>query len=264
MNNEKIGVGIITCNRPKDLQKCFDSIDKTLIDDLIIVNDGLPLNKTYDAEVKQHSSNQGVGISKNEAFDFLVKENCKHIFIIEDDVYIKNSNVFNVYIDTAKKTGLKHLMWGLHGPANRSPLDYNTPNPRKIIKYRDCIINLNLHCVGAFCYYDREVILNVGANDVFFKNAWEHVEHSYRIYKSGYIPGYWWWPDIDSSLDYLGESNNSVTGSIISKNDAHFTNIVNGSNYFISKHGHSPVEVPDLSVEQVIFNLKKIYKQTHE
>jgi len=261
MNNEKIGLGIITCNRKNSFFKCLNSIDLSKIDELVIINDGQSFEERIPHKLIQHEKNLGVGISKNEAFQYLIEQNCKHIFLIEDDIFIKNNNVFNEYIKTSKHTGVKHLMWGFHGPANRSTLDYSVYNPRKIVKYKTCNLVLNLHCVGAFCYYDREVLDEVGFNDPFFKNAWEHVEHSYRIFKAGYIPGYWWWPDIDNSSEYLEEQNNSLTNSSITGRPEHLKNINSGAEYFYKKHNFLPTTIPQLTLDHVLANLKTIYKK---
>lgn len=260
MNKEKIGVGIITCNRKQSFLKCYNSIDQNKIDELVVINDGESLNENLQCELIEHQQNLGVGISKNDAFKYLIEKDCTHIFLIEDDVIVKDNKVFDQYINTSKHTGVKHMMWGFHGPANRSNLNYDIINPRKIVKYKSLNLVLNLHCVGAFCYYNKEVLLQVGLNDVFFKNAWEHVEHSYRIALAGYIPGYWWWPDIDNSNDYLEEQNNSLTDSSISSNSNHLLNINKGAEYFYNKHGFTPVTVPQITLEHTLSNLRLIYK----
>ena len=40
MKTEKIGLGIVTCNRPEFVSKCIESIDLKMVDEKVIVNDG--------------------------------------------------------------------------------------------------------------------------------------------------------------------------------------------------------------------------------
>jgi glycosyltransferase involved in cell wall biosynthesis len=235
------------------------------IDSLITINDGTPYKSPPKAGAYiQHEQNKGVGISKNEAMQYLLDEGCEHIFLIEDDIIIKDSTVFKKYIDTAAASGLWHLMYGYHGPANKTP--DKRVNPRAIIDYKDHKVALNQHCVGAFCYYHKGVLKNIGLMDEVFKNAWEHVEHSYQIVKAGLLPGYWWWPDVANSYDYLDELACSEESSSIRWEDEKTKvpkqdwqeNIQKGAEHFISKHGTSPVAVPDQSIDMIKSNLNLI------
>ena len=92
----KIGVGIITYNRPEYYQKVFNSIPKDKIDFLVVVNDGeFVYVDPKDANTVIHNKNQlGVAVSKNKALKELIDLGCEHLFLIEDDILIKNANVF--------------------------------------------------------------------------------------------------------------------------------------------------------------------------
>lgn len=254
----RIGVGIVTYNRPDFFKKCLDSIDRSVVNEIVVVNDGTPYDFNIEATLIQHKTNKGVGVSKNEAFKHLLANNCDHIFIIEDDIVVKNNKVFEAYIQASTSSGIKHMMYGYHGPANKRD---GKIAPRYIIDYGNNLkIALNHHCVGAFCYYTRDVLETVGLNDEAFVNAWEHVEHSYRIVKAGYLPAYWWWPDLANSNDYLDELACSEVSSTIRPQSTWRENIINGAKHFTSKHGLSPVEIPNASTEDVVTKLKNIYK----
>lgn len=257
--SNRIGVGIVTYNRPDFFEKCLASIDRSAIDELVVVNDGTPYTFNDSTILIQHETNKGVGISKNDAFKRLLDAKCNHIFIIEDDIIVKNNQVFQAYIQAGQASGLKHMMYGYHGPANKRN---GVPAPRYVIDYgKDLKIALNQHCVGAFCYYTRDVLETVGLNDEAFVNAWEHVEHSYRIVKAGYLPAYWWWPDLANSNDYLDELACSEVSSTIRPQTTWKENIIKGAKHFIGKHGLSPVEIPNATTEDVVAKLKNIYKQ---
>jgi GT2 family glycosyltransferase len=238
---------------------------------MVTVNDGEPYKYQLSAAntsklmcVYQNKTNIGVGKSKNKAIQHLLNCGCDHIFLIEDDIIIKDKNVFTKYIDTAKASGIWHLMYGYHGPANKTP--DKKPNPRLIVDYKHHKVALNQHCVGAFCYYHKGVLKNAGLMDEEFKNAWEHVEHSYQIVKLGLLPGYWWWPDVANSYDYLDEQACSEDNSTIRWEDADNKipkkdwqdNIQKGAMHFTGKHGYSPVQVPDNNLDNIQANLKFI------
>lgn len=257
--SERIGVGILTYKRPEFFKACLDSIDKTRVDEIVAINDGDSYGWVpEDVHFIQHEKNKGIGISKNDAFKHLLEKGCEHIFLIEDDIIVKDNNVFSTYIAAAKETGLKHMMFGYHGPANKRG-QYN--KPRYIVEYKQSKIALNEHCVGAFCYYQKEVLENVGLNDEQFLNAWEHVEHSLRIVKANYLPAYWWWPDLANSCDYIGEQACSTENSTIGKRADWGENIRTGAAYFTQKHGVSPVGIAHESKDTVVSKLKDIYKK---
>ena len=262
----KIGVGIVTCNREDFFKKCYESIPLDKVDELVIVNDGKPYSLVpREGYLIQHKANKGVGISKNDALKYLIEKDCTLLFLIEDDIIIKNPDVFEKYINTAEVSGLWHLMYGYHGPANK--INGNI-NPRTIIDYKDEKVALNQHCVGAFCFYHVNIIKKLGLMDEKFKNAWEHLEHSYRIVNAGLIPAYWWWPDVANSYDYLDELACSEDNSTIRWEDAERKisktdwqeNIQKGAEYFYSVYKCSPTTVPDTPLQGVTERLKQIKK----
>ena len=264
----KIGIGIITCNRPDFFKKCLESIPMDQVDHVVVINDGDKLDSKYldiEVDIIEHDTNQGVGKSKNNAFKYLLDKNCDHIFLIEDDIIIKDDGVFNAYIDASKETGIQHFMFGYHGPANKGGVSKGQPKPRKVIEYPSGLkINLNQHCVGAFCYYSRVVLDDVGLMDEAYVNAFEHVDHSYMIAKKNYCTPYWWWPDISNSMDYLDESECSEFSSIIRPRSDWQENISMGAKHFMSKHDYSPAwinSVPDTNINDLLGIIKNIKKE---
>lgn len=261
---DKIGVGIITCNRPEYLKQLLNSIIPCKFDELVIVNDGdslstldFPSPYTYI----KNETNLGVCKTKNVAFKHLLKEQCDHIFIIEDDITIKNPDVFNAYIKLAKRSKLQHLMYGYHGPANKGGVSKGQPQPKLIIDYDDIKLALNPNCVGAFCYYTRKCLEDVGLFDEDFYQAFDHVEHTYRLSKAGYCTPYWWWPDLANSYDYLDEIECSENSSAIRFTPKWQENIQNAAAKFKQKHGYLPAWqgcVPDTKVEDIILFLKQL------
>lgn len=258
----RLGVGIITCNRPQFFEKCLKSVLFCAAhDDLVIVNDGTPYGEALyklapDAKVIQHEKNTGVGISKNDAIQYLYDKGCDDIFLIEDDIFITDPAVFTAYIVTSKLTGIEHLMFGYHGPANKVS---GVPRPRLKVMYTEGYgLALNQHCVGAFCYYTRKVIEQVGLNDVNLVNAFEHVEHTYRIWKEAKLTTpFWWFADMYDSYNYLNEQACSEVSSVIRPRSDWQSNIQNAASYYTRKHGFGPVQTPDHTQEQIVEFLKE-------
>lgn len=262
-----IGIGVITCNRPEFLNNLLNSLKDCSgdITRIVIINDGSePIDistiqfKCDSVEIVNNTSNLGVGESKNIAMSDLCQHGCDYIFIIEDDMLILKSDIFEEYIRAHKLTGLHHFMFAYHGPANKGGISRGKPLPRKIIDYKDIKISLNQHCVGAFCFYTKECLEETGLNDTAFVNAFEHVEHSYRLAKADYSTPYWWWADIANSIDYITEQACSEDSSSIRPRKDWKSNIQKAMNYFVQKHGMSPVQVPDTPLEHVLLQLKKI------
>ena len=124
MIETKIGLGIITCNRPVFLKQVLKTIPFNRVDEVVIIDDGSqgsadPIDPHENLTYLKNETNIGVGRSKNKATLHLLNQGCTDIFLLEDDIFIKNPNVFDEYIKASKDSGIKHLMFGYHGPANR-------------------------------------------------------------------------------------------------------------------------------------------------
>lgn len=262
----KIGLCIVTYNRPDYFKQCLEALEpnKRDLSYIVVVNDGTPYNVNIPEWVNKHiqlGTNKSVGVAKNHGMRELVQAGMEHIFIMEDDMLLKSPDIFVKYIDTATKTGIFHLNYALHGPANKKP-GTEEPNPRQVVDYGDLKLMLYPHCVGAFTYFHRGVILNVGYHDERFKNAWEHVEYAYRVIKKGLHPPFWWFADIENSSDYITEIPESIKGSSIRHTDEWTTGMKRGAAWFKEKHGYIPVQIPDSSpdyVHDVLTTIEEYY-----
>lgn len=259
--SNKIGVGVITCNAEERFKSCIDSIPN--VDELVIVNDGCeypPSAYPDNATIIQHSKNKCVGISKNDALRSLIQSGCEHLFLIEDDMIIKNPDVFTHYINAAEGSGIWHLNFGYHGPANLT--DEGAPNPRQIVEYDNGpSIALNPNCVGSFTYFLRSVVKHIGYHDEHFKNAWEHVEHTNRIIKAGLHPPFWWFADVADSHEYITEYASSEVNSVIRKDDEWNKNMREGMEFYKHTHGWYPQQTPDTPPQNVMAILEDIEKK---
>jgi GT2 family glycosyltransferase len=280
---DKIGVGIITCNRPQYLKGLLDSFPvDSGIDELVVVNDGEPLseegasfNKDFDfSNVTwiQNEVNLGVGKSKNKALKYLFEKDCDYLFLIEDDMIILDPTVFKQYIEASKASGIQHFNYGPGSPFNRKQAIKNfdlhnrhllsqdtEPNPKMILELKTCKIALYEHTVAMFSFFTRKVIEEIGYIDEQFYNAWEHVDHTYCIIKAGYHPPFWWFADLANSHELLTEAPGAIdNSSIANKSEQWEKNVYGGRELYLKKHGHYPNQPPYVSKEQVIEIVKKI------
>lgn len=260
-----IFLGIITCNRSHFFKQCYESVKNIKhLDFLAVVNDGQDdVDVDNDTFYVKNKKNLGVGKSKNVLFKKAIELGAEHIFLMEDDIIIKNKEVLNEYIRAKNITGIQHFCFAYHGPANKNGVSKGKACPRYIVDYGDIKLSINTHSVGAFCYYSKEVLNKVGLIDEKFINAFEHVEHSYRIAKANYTTPYWNWPDLANSMDYLDEIECSENSSTIRPREDWQKNIENAAIYFKEKHGVLPAWqncVQDTSESDVKNIMKIIFK----
>jgi GT2 family glycosyltransferase len=274
--SEKIGVGIITCNRKDYLVNLLESIANRNDLELVIINDGGPLDITgWNYYVINNETNLGVGKSKNRAMQHLLDRGCDYIFIIEDDMVILDDTIFEKYIAASKASGIQHFNYGPGSPFNRKQtiqnfdlhnrhlLDqHSEPNPRLVVDYgNDIKVSLFEHTVAMFSFFTRKVLEEIGLIDENYYNAWEHVDHTYCIIKAGYHPPFWWFADIYDSHKYLTEAPGAIdNSSIANKTEQWEKNVYGGREIYLKKHGHYPNEPPYVSKEQVIQAIKQLKK----
>jgi len=134
------------------------------------------------------------------------------------------------------------------------------PNPRVIIDYGKIKLPLYPHCVGAFSFYTRTCIKQVGLIDEAYYNAFEHVDHTYRIIKADMHPPFWYFADIENSWEYLGDEEWCIEKSTISSKPDHSQKVQEAMNIFANKHQFIPTHIP-LATTECITNKLKLIKQ---
>ena len=277
--NNKIGVAIITCNRPDFFKQCYESIDSNKIDSFVVVNDGTKdvshlLKK--DTHYIQNETNLGVSKTKNKALKFLLDSQCEHIFILEEDCIIINNDVWNLYVKAYNESNIPHFNYGPGSPWNRVQQDKSVignlakrhlavqttpPNPKLVVGYNNGVdIALYEHIVAMFTYFHRSILDQVGLLDENFYNAWEHVEHTYRIIKAGKYTPFWWFADVAESHNYIKEAEGEKAKSSLAKDENTFMdNTLKGLQHFYNTHGKVPSTIAPASRDVVLQTLKNIY-----
>jgi hypothetical protein len=268
MQKGKIGCGLITCDRIDFFKKSYFSISNINNIELVVVNDGndeiIHLLNNKNTDYIKTKGREGVAIAKNKAMQYLLDIECEHIFLMEDDIEIIDNNVFEAYINISKSTGLKHLNYGLHGNHNRDAV--GNPTIIKTVNYgHDISIDLYPNVLGAFSYYHRTVLEDVGLMPTCYFNALEHVCQTYRASKSGYTSPWRYFADIHNSSQYIKDIVPDHQQSKI-RNDPKFQeNFMKSLDIFIKNnefsvvHGYGPPE-NIIPLDECVQKLKEIYK----
>jgi hypothetical protein len=283
MQKNKIGVGIITCDRPNYFEECYKSIKDNYDFSCVVVDDGnkstrdlIDFTEDGNAHYIKTKGREGVAVAKNKALKYLLDCDCEHIFILEDDCTIINQDVFNKYIEAYKETGLKHFNFGPASPWNRKQQDKSMigdlsrrgeasqkgePTPKMVINYKnDVSISLFEHIVAMFTYYHASVLNEVGLMDEDFYNAWEHVEHTLRIIKNNNYTPFWWFADITGSENYIKEQEGEKANTSLAKNEEEFMKRVHdGLEVFYKKHQTVPSMIRPVDISEIKPKLKSIY-----
>lgn len=259
MKSEKIGVGVITYNRSDYYKQTLNSIPRSKIDSLVIVNDGSNryANESDGDIVLFNDSQLGVSKTKNKALMALLDSGCEHIFIVEDDMLIKNENVFNAYIDHAKHTGIHHLCF------SRVEAMKDNINHFKYSHTYDSghVIDLFHNPVGSFMYFNSAIVRKFGLFDEEYLNAFEHIDFAYKLIIQGLMPPFWYFPDIHNSDIFLDCIVNSAKHSTITGKEQYNENVSKSAKHFVKKWGIFTSSIPDIGINEAVKRLKFI--QTH-
>lgn len=209
-NNEKIGVGIVTYNRKESYNRLINIVKSNSdIDYTVTVKNKNIDYGEFDPSI--HSNNNifhfnviedlGVGYCKNICIKTLLKHECDHIFLIEDDINIKNPEVFKQYINTAKAYRLQHLNFCMAWDS----ITKKYLMPSYSLQNNDGVkLSIFDRLCGDFEYFTANVIQQVGLFDAkHYINALEHAEHTYRIAMSGYTTPFNAFADIYNSTEYI-------------------------------------------------------------
>lgn len=219
INNEKVGVGIVTYNRKNSFRSLYDRIIKNNNVDSVVVVKNKDINYE-ESDPENLVDNQrsfyyhikddlGVGFCKNTAIKhLLIKEQCTHIFLIEDDINIKNDDVFSIYINTAKEFNLEHLNFSMAWDS----ITQQYLKQQYIIQKNNYALGISNRLCGDFSYFTANSLLHVGLFDAkHYINAMEHIEHTYRVAIDGYTTPFYAFADVANSIDLIEDTGITST-----------------------------------------------------
>ena len=257
-NKEKIGVGIVTYNSENYFKALYKSLPLNSIDELVVINGGDQYKKNYECHWVQHNTNCYPAVCRNDAVNFLLNRNCEHIFLIEDDMIIKDSNIFDRYIQASKVTGLKYFSyvstsWESGTPGSRTP--------RLTVEYsKDVSVSFYKNMCNEFTYHHRTAFEYTGLYDTQFRDPFD-IDLAYRESQTDYAAPFWWFADVTNS-DKLIENNPTAVSRLQADrpDGSREQRIQEQWKLFINKHGIMVNEIPDMSKELVLNKLTKIKK----
>ncbi len=226
----RVGLGIVTCSRELYLRQALKAIEEHLGESIDVLalhsDDGIFRYPPHmrGIEIRASKSDfRGVAHSKNAVLSHLLGLGCEWLIVSEDDVVVKSPLAVDGYISACKSSGLSHLAFAHHGPANQgtSPVELA----------QDVLGWPNF--VGAWSIYSREALEVGGVFDENFVNAWEHVEHTLRLGLLGYTCSGRLAADAKGSQDWIEEIPGSIDNSSIRPRSDWQENIERGREYWL-------------------------------
>ena len=256
-------VAIITCNREAFLHETLESIDRNAVGKIYIVNAGAPF--LYIPEgvsvIQCQRDPTVVGIAKNIALREMKNAGFEYLFLIEDDVKVKDNAVFEKYIETAMDSGLwaGQLSYGVHGGQAGGNVDEaGNPLKRLVVQYGKHKVDLYRNSFHAFVLYHANTLAHIGYMNESYINAAEHLDHYFHSFHRGLGCNFWYFPDIENSYDYLEDQDGNHNHSVIRKSADFRKNFSTSWGIFKEKYHVYPHEVKDSTVEQVTERLNFI------
>jgi len=233
-----IAIGITTYNREAYYRQCAQSVAEHLsgLVDAVYVHDDGSDEECFETQKQitqtelvgrfphvwscggTPGDNRGVAHSKNRLLEEMLADGADWLFLLEDDILVTSHDAVSGYIRACDESGLAHLSYAHHGPANAA-------GPREVRG----AVSYYQHYVGAWCVYSRKCLEHVGLFDEGFTNAWEHIQHTLRLAEAGYTePRPWYVADATGSEYWLEEIPGSFDNSAIRQHPHFQANIAGG------------------------------------
>lgn len=195
-------IGIVTKDRYEGLDVLIKSLKPLSHINILVIDasdifrnpkyitDDYPNVQVFRNDIRGY---QQVVHNKNIIIHNFLRNNFKHLFILEDDIKILDCDVFEKYIEVSTKYNLPHMNF------------LGNPYLQENLYHINEDIQVSEKLQGVFSFYTRECIERVGLmNWELCHNCWEHVEYTARIHKEfNFNPVFNHYPDISNSWEYI-------------------------------------------------------------
>jgi len=246
----KKGLAITTFNSESYFKELYDTIPFSKIDQLVVVNGGEEYTGSYPEVTDwiQHKEVKFASIARNDGLRAM--EDCDYLFVCEDDMVVKDENIFDRYIEVSNASGLEYLChasnaWETGPPHNRTP--------RLQIQYTDNIaVNLYTHTCNEFTFRTKNLLDKCGLYDEKFKFMFD-IDSLTNMNYHEFIK-FWYFPDVADSDNYIMNNPNAI--SRMNANGERAAQSVPYNEMFIQKWGHHIGGIPEASRDEVIEFLK--------
>lgn len=233
---------ITTFNREESFKVLFESIPFHKLDWVIVVNAGEPYSGYYGTDKCNVSwiqlvDGENIATTRNKGLEQAKRLGIEHIFLSEDDMIIKDENIFDEYIHAAEVSGLKYFCftsyaWESGPPGNRTP--------RVVVEYKDANgkvipINFAKNMCNEFTYRHVSLLDEVGFYDEKYTSLFD-VDWVYRASNHPAVGFFWYFADLGNS-DNLIKNNDQTKSAIDPDGNRWASKLTNDNQYFMGKHG---------------------------
>jgi len=206
----KYCIGILNWNR--DLINVLNSLKNINNTDIIICTNNVSKYITSNNNLLYNviEASKKITTSKNNIIKKARELGYNYLFILEDDVIVKDTNVFNLYIEKMREYNLGYIYYGFHHDNNR--LLGVKPNPSVEIRIDDFKKEI-------FTRFACSAVVGINLdtnNNLFDEDLWviDLDEYIYRCHKNNNLSPFsaGFNIDINNSWNYF-EYDSSVKGS---------------------------------------------------
>ncbi len=252
------GLVVTTYNSEKWFDELYQTLPLHVVQDIIVVNGGKEYKKKYSGVTwLQHKENLGAAQSRIDGIKFLQNKNIQHIFVIEDDMLIKNENIFEAYINASIETGLKYFCFCSNASGTGAP---GSRTPGEIVEYKNTKIAFYREMNNEFTYHHVDIFKKLGYYNTSYRHLWD-VEFVYRVLTSEEFGcGFRYFPDIVNSDMYIKNHPESINNSRTNKNNSRDKELPEYLLKFQNEHGYHVGQVPILDKQAFTNKLKYLYK----
>lgn len=258
MSTLNTGLVVTTYNSEKWFKELYATIPLKRLKEIVVVNGGEPYTTAYSGVTWiQHTFNKGAAQSRIDGIKYLQNKGIEHIFVIEDDMLIKNENIFEKYVDASLDTGIKYFCFCSTAQGNGSP---GKRTPAEIVEYKNTKVSFYREMNNEFTYHHSSVFDEVGYYDTKFTHLWD-VEFVYRVLTSEKFGcGFRYFPDIFNSDNFIQNHPESINNSRTNINNKRDRELPAFLQMFEMTHGYPVSMVPILEKQQFVAKLKQLYK----
>lgn len=251
------GLVITTYNSENWFDELHQTIPFSKLKEIVVVNGGKKYKKNYiNTHWIQHEKNLGAAQSRIDGIQYLQNKKIEHIFIIEDDMLIKNKDIFEAYINASLETGLKYLCFCSNAHGNGEP---GNRTPAEIVEYKNNKIAFYREMNNEFTYHHASVFNSLGYYNTAYKHLWD-VEFVYRVLTSEQFGcGFRYFPDIVDSDNFIKNHPQSINNSRTNVNSSRDRELPIYFEKFENQHKHSINRVPILDKQSFVNKLRYLY-----
>ena len=247
----KIGLAITTFNSESYFKELYDSLHNVKIDKFVIVNGGEKYKDEYTCDkFIQHDTVKFASVARNDGLKYLQEQGCDYLFVCEDDMIIKDPNIFERYVEVSNKSGLEYLCyasnaWETGPPHNRTP--------RLEVQYSDTIaVNFFKNTCNEFTFRTKNLLDKCGLYDEKFKYIFD-IDSLANMHDHDFIK-FWYFPDVADSDNYICNNPNAI--SRMNPNGERDTKLEHNHKLFMDKWGKPIGAIPDVSRDELETFLK--------